>query len=390
MVALEGPTTVRNADGRRDLSLIRESGSTARVLNLALAYERFGETEEFSAKPMFRNKRLNRSLILKHAVRPNERELFTRPVTSATKVILPYSVKELELGGVSFLIGERRFERIVRDTVEGYESETDLQADVELLKVLGALPSFDPFLMRERLRTIGIDPARCYFDLAEADVARMRQFVGREISQLISLAFSTGGRHAGDLSNRLAEKLMTDETAKSLDPLRQTLRLSGDEYIEGVFAWKGFLYYKWLIGEFKPELESFRPRFAGLRVSGSTSEERRDLAESRKDILHQMMTALARVDELLLEYGAAFAALADGKPSAFRDFLLKAPSLFIPIGEAVGVIKHIDSFWRFRFPDTAAPTMDADEAIEVLHDFETTLSGIEFIKSDAPARGAAA
>ena len=131
MVALEGPTTVRNADGRRDLSLIRESGSTARVLNLALAYERFGETEEFNAKPMFRNKRLNRSLILKHAVRPHERELFTRPVTSSTKVILPYSVKELELGGVSFLIGERRFERIVRDTVEGYDNETDLHRERE-------------------------------------------------------------------------------------------------------------------------------------------------------------------------------------------------------------------------------------------------------------------
>jgi hypothetical protein len=381
---------LRNADGRRDLSLIRESGSTARVLNLALAYERFGETEEFNTKPLFRNKRLNRALILKHALRPHERDLFTRPVMSATKVILPYSVKELELGGVSFLIGERRFERIVRDTVEGYDSEADLLADVELLKILGALPSFDPFLMRERLRTLNIDPARCYFDLAEADVARMRQFVSGEIGQLISLAFATGGREAGDLSHRMAEKLMTDETAKSLDPLRQTLRLSGEEYIEGVFAWKGFLYYKWLIAEFKPQLETFRPRFAGLRVAGSSADERRDLAESRKQILQQMMAALARVDELLLEYASAFAALAEGKPSAFRDFLLRAPSMFIPIGEAVGVVKHIDSFWRFRFPDSAMPVMDADEAIEVLHDFESTLSGIQFVKEGAPARGAAA
>ncbi|MCR6644737.1 MAG: hypothetical protein NVV62_09570 [Terricaulis sp.] len=380
---------MRNTDGRRDLSLIRESGSTARVLNLALVYERFGDTEEFSEKPMFRNKRLNRALILKHAVRPNEKEFFTRPVTSTTKVILPYSVKELQLGGVSFMIGERRFERIVRDTVEGYESETDLQADIELLKALGALPSFDPFLLRERLRSIGVEPGRCYFDLAEADVARMRQFVGREIRQLISLAFASGGREAGDLSHRMAEKLMTDASAKSLDPLRQTLRLSGEDYTEGVFAWKGFLYYKWLIAEFKPELELFRPRFAGLRVSGASADERRDLADTRKDILRQMMAALARVDELLLEYGAAFAALAEGRPSAFRDFLLRAPQLFIPIGEAVGVIKHIDSFWRFRFPAASTPMMDADEAIEVLHDFETTLAGMEFTKQDR-ASGAAA
>ena len=65
---------VRNADGRRDLSLYPRGGSTARVLNLALAYERFGDTEDFTAKPLFRNKRLNRALILKHALRPHERE----------------------------------------------------------------------------------------------------------------------------------------------------------------------------------------------------------------------------------------------------------------------------------------------------------------------------
>lgn len=373
---------MRQKDGRRDLSLIRASGSTARVLNLVLAFERFGETEDYKKKPLFKNDRLNRSLILKHVVRPHERELFNRPQTTATKVILPYSATELELGGISFMVNEHRFERLLKDVVGGYTSDAELLADAELLRVLSALPSFDPFLLRERLRHLGIDPARAYFDIAEADIARMRTFVGREIAQLVSLAFATGGADAGGLSQRLADKLMTDETAKTLDPLRETLRLSGEEYIEGVFAWKGFLYYKWLMDEIRPGLADFRPRFAGLRVTRSTSDERQMLAETRRDILRKMGVALARVDETLLEYGTAFAALAEGQPSAFRTFLLKAPSLFIPIGEAVGVIRHIDSFWRFRFPDAATPIMEADEAIEVLHDFETTVEGVAFVKSD--------
>jgi hypothetical protein len=187
----------------------------------------------------------------------------------------------------------------------------------------------------------------------------------------------------------MAEKLMTDETAKSLDPLREVLRLTGEEYIEGVFAWKGFLYYKWLMNDLKPQLELFRPRFAGLRIVQSTSEERRELAETRRDILAQMDAALARVNATLLEYGTAFAALAEGQPSAFRSFLLKAPSLFIPMGEAVGVVRHIDSFWRFRFPGESSPLMAADEAIEVLHDFETTLNGVEFVKPAPTASDAA-
>jgi len=371
---------VRQKDGRRDLSLIRASGSTARVLNLALAFERFGETDEYKNKPLFRNPRLNRALILKHVVRPHERELFTRPTTTATKVIMPYAAQELELGGTSFMVNEIRFERLLRDAVGGYTNDIDLMADAELLRVLAALPSFDPFLLRERLRHMGIDPARAYFDIAEADITRMRTFVGREIAQLVSLAFATGGVDAGGLSQRLADKLMTDETAKTLDPLRETLRLSGEEYIEGVFAWKGFLYYKWLMDEIRPGLAEFKPRFAGLRITQATSDERQQLAETRKDILAKMGLAIIRVDETLLEYGVAFAALAEGQPSAFRNFLLKAPSLFIPIGEAVGVIRHIDSFWRFRFPEASTPMMEADEAIEVLHDFETTVEGVEFVK----------
>jgi len=379
---------VRSKDGRRDLSLIRASGSTARVLNLPLTYERFGETEDYKQRPLFRHPRLNRALILKHVVRQHERDLFTRPLTTATKVILPYAATELELGGVSFMVGEVRFEKLMRDAVGLYESEDDFQADAELLRVLSSLPSFDPFLMRERLRTMGIQPARCYFDIAEADLTRMRAFVGKEIAQLVSLAFATGGRDAGDLSKRLAEKLMTDETAKSLDPLRMTLRLSGDEYVEGVFAWKGFLYYKWLMDEVRPQLGDFKPRFAGLRIVGADNEERRSLAETRRTILDKMGLAVARVDETLLEYGTAFAALAEGQPTAFRSFLLTAPSLFIPMGEAVGVVRHIHSFWRFRFPEgSAAPIMDADEAIEVLHDFESTISGVDFVKSPAAKGG---
>lgn len=371
---------MRQKDGRRDLSLIRASGSTARVLNLALAYDRFGETEDFKNKPLFKNPRLNRALILKHVVRPHERELFTRPTTTATKVILPYAAQELELGGISFMVNEIRFERLLKDAVGGYGNEADLIADAELLRVMAALPSFDPFLMRERLRHMGIDPARAYFDIAEADITRMRAFVGKEIAQLVRLAFATGGVDAGGMSQRLADKLMTDETATSLDPLRQTLRLSGEEYVEGVFAWKGFLYYKWLMDEIRPGLAEFKPRFAGLRITQATSDERQQLAETRRDVLTKMALALQRVDETLLEYGVAFAALSDGQPAAFRTFLLTAPSLFIPIGEAVGVIRHIESFWRFRFPGAVTPMMEADEAIEVLHDFETTVQGVEFAK----------
>ena len=42
-------------------------------------------------------------------------------------------------------------------------------------------------------------------------------------------------------------------------------------------------------------------------------------------------------------------------PTAFRDFLLKAPAMFNELGERLGGIEHILSFWRFRFPGDKMP-----------------------------------
>jgi hypothetical protein len=377
-------------DRSRDLSLIRESGSTARVLNLALIHERSGTDEEYLARPLFKNKRLNKSVILKHAPRPEEQSAFQRPRLSCTKIIVPFASTDLRLGGVGILVDQIGFERAVRETMGGYRDDGDLNADIEVLRLLDSLPSFDPFLMRERLRQSGFEPARCYFDVSEADVSRMRAFVGSEIAQLVGLAFANGGAGARELSAKLADKLMTDETAQALDPLRETLRLTGDQYREGVFAWKGFLYYKWLMKEFDPQLEQLKPAILGARVLRATADDKALIVAMRKRILSYLDAAAARVNGTLEEYGVAFAALSNGQPGAFRDFLLRAPTMFIPIGEAVGVIRHIYSFWNFRFPQGhGVPMLEVDEALELFQEFDVTLEGIEFVRGGV-SPGAAA
>jgi hypothetical protein len=371
---------VAKPDRSRDLSLIRESGSTARVLNLALVHDRFGDTEEYKEKPLFKSKRLNRSVILKHAPRPEEQSAFGRPRLAATKVIVPFASSELKLGGLGVMVDQINFDKMIRDSIGGYADEAEWVADIELLRLLDSLPSFDPFLMRERLRQSGFEPARCYFDVSEADVSRMRAFVGQEIAQLVGLAFANGGAGARELSAKLADKLMTDETATALDPLRETLKLSGDQYREGVFAWKGFLYYKWLLEEFQPQLAELKPAIMSARVLRASAEDKEIIIEMRKRIIGYLDSAVERVTESLQEYINAFSALSNGQPVAFRDFLLKAPALFIPIGEAVGVIKHIHSFWRFRFPGKTIPMMEAEEALELFQDFDVTLEGVEYVR----------
>ena len=74
-------------------------------------------------------------------------------------------------------------------------------------------------------------------------------------------------------------------------------------------------------------------------------------------------------------YDQAFAKLTqNGDAVAFRDFLLASPALFLELGERVGMISHIASFWRYRFPKGAPLVAGAEDTLDLLQDFETGLA----------------
>jgi hypothetical protein len=56
-------------------------------------------------------------------------------------------------------------------------------------------------------------------------------------------------------------------------------------------------------------------------------------------------------------------------PKLFRDFLLGAPKLFLEIGEKMGAMQHITSFWQYRFPAGAPKHVDVEELITIFQDF---------------------
>jgi hypothetical protein len=375
--------TPRSSDGRRDLALISASGSTARVLNLALVFERHGGSPDFQARPLFRSMKLNRSLVIKHALRPHERALFERPEPHTTKIVFPYSSAELGLGGTSVMVGERKFDQLLRGAIGASVDEDAFQADFDLLNVLHEMPSFDPFMLREQLRRAGAEPARCFFDISDADIAQMVEFVSDEIAPLTRLAFGAGGRRAANLSMRLAEKLMTDENAKFLDPLRATLRLSASEYVRGVFAWKGFLYYKWLTRNSAEQRAVFDRAFAACAIRRSDMPKRIEAEKLRQSVIRRIGIVSERTAAMLGEYNKAFDAFAASQPVDFRDFLLQAPAHFAALGEATGALSHIVSFWRFRFPEAGPASLDPDEAIEIFSEFDVMLSGVELGHADA-------
>ena len=56
-------------------------------------------------------------------------------------------------------------------------------------------------------------------------------------------------------------------------------------------------------------------------------------------------------------------------PKTFRDFLMSAPYMFLELGEKLGAISHIVSFWRYRFPQNGPTTIDPEELAAIFQDF---------------------
>lgn len=362
----------------RSLQHLEAHASTARTLNLVAVMKKHRDDPEYSRAPFFHNPVLNRAIIVKHRTRPHERTDFVDERVSATKVILPIDITDMVAGAQSFFIGQRGYEDILAEFLG--EGTKQNQHDENLLRLLATLPSLDPFLMRERLKQEGFEPARCYFDLTDADAALMFEFVRKEIMPLVGISIGGDVDAASNAKTaKLASKILANAGDAEMEPLRLGLGMDKNAFDEGVFCWKGFLYYKWSLSELVPMLRPVTTEIAAVQPVGPCSyDEKRYIEAARGRLASLLMRTFDSVRKTLKVYDDAFADLTrNGQPQNFRAFLMLAPGMFYDIGERIGAVQHIVSFWRFRFPAGARMGMNAEELVELLADFEYSLGGPE-------------
>jgi hypothetical protein len=355
----------------RLLTALEGSASTARVLNLVATHRKYGDDPDLAQAPFFKNRLLDRSIILKHRLRPNEYGLFSTPRPTATKVMLPMDHADLRAGAQTFFVGQKDFDRIT----EGVFG-TDLKVgtrDRRVLELIDSLPSLDPFLLRENLRSNEVEPARAYFGISDADVQRMFDFVQKEIMALVALSSSEG---AISNSARLVEKLLSNSPDSGFEPLKATLKLNEQEYQDGVFSWRGFLYYKWVLNDLHDPIARVLKEIGTITPRGPASPDAAQyIPDAKRRLQANAARTVAGAQRMLDVYNDSYAALTkEAKPNAFRDFLLSAPSMFSDLGEHLGAIQHIISFWTYRFPQGRPRIIAPDELMDVLLDFEDSLA----------------
>jgi hypothetical protein len=368
----------------RSLSGLEKTASTSRVLNLAaVASQNLGDPE-YETSPFFKAAALNGAVIIKHRIRNDERYIFEAAKRISTKVIIPFERTDLSLGGRSLFVGQRGWQELLMQLRGTADDEA---RDMALLEALDELPSLDPFLLREHLKRRDFKIANCYFAISAPDLERMQRFVSGEISKLVDLAYG-GGRAGAPNANisKLVSLLLSGQDDARLEPLRLTLGLEGENFREGIFSWKGFLYYKWVLNSLWPELRGVISELSKIKVVGPRDYEMlTQVKEVGARVNQAILGQVRKVRTTLQVYDDAFGQLTQaGNPMAFRDFLLKSPEMFITLGERTGMVSHIASFWRYRFPKGRPLMVELDELFDILQDFHQGLGEDDDEKAKPP------
>lgn len=344
------------------------SASTSRVLNLCSIGAANVSNPEHTERPLFLSPVINNSILLKHRIRADENYLFPAPRAVATKIIIPFDPTDLRAGGRSLFVDQRGYVEALREV--GNYSSASLDRDLMVLKLLNVVPSLDPFLLREHLGNNQIKVAPSYFSISQGDQERMHIFVTQEMLRLVALA---GGNSNEESSRRLVTAMLSNEIDEKLEPLRLTLGLTGEDFREGVFSWRGFLYYKWSMGKFWPDVIGVLRQINTIAPRrGMTPEQTVYLSGIRRNIIALVRDNGNHVNKALAVYDASFKDLVENQtPKTFRDFLLNAPHMFLELGEKLGAISHIISFWRYRFAAGALSYIDAEELSAIFQDFSS-------------------
>ncbi|MBS0273084.1 MAG: hypothetical protein JSR55_01510 [Proteobacteria bacterium] len=347
--------------------------STSRVLNLMSIARNNVDNPDHKAKPLFISAALNRSILLRHRIRSDEIYMFATPRSVATKIIVPFDEQELRLGGRSFFVGQTGYSETLQQ-IGNYRDDHAAGRDEEVLRLIDSVPSLDPFLLREHLRINGFDVAGAYFEISLGDRKRMYEYVAKCIAGLIQRAAGGTSNSYAFSTQKLVSALLSTEVDEKLEPLRHTLGLAGGDFREGVFSWRGFLYYKWSMTDFAPKIRSVLREVRSVRAGNTRSAEQGQyLTEARVRISEAVQQAGRDVAGTLKTYDDAYADLLDSSnPQAFRSFLLDAPRMFLELGEKTGALSHMASFWQYRFPKGQPPHVDAEELAVIFQGFESS------------------
>jgi hypothetical protein len=358
--------------GVQSLRSITARSSSARVLDLHSLALDAGDDPDHRERPMFAHPVLNRTIIVKHHPRAGEFEGATERGAIVTKVIFPFDPTDLDLGGQFLLVDDP-------DLVEQLARhldwrDVDMTRDLMMLRLLDRLPTLDPFLLHEAAVANKIDISPCYFRLSVTDKTEMRDFVAHQVETLIGLCF--GGMTVSDSqAKRLSELILAEGDSPELAPLRMAMRMESAEFAQAMFCWKAVLYYRWRSRMLSADVKATRRSINAVEVSRFDPDSARFVRAAIGQLETLISGCERRIAEMFRIYDEVFEALtAQRTPEPFRRFLIDGPRLFARLGERMGRLEQLTSYWSHQFPGLRTRQLRPEAIYDGLRNLLSALS----------------
>jgi hypothetical protein len=358
--------------GVQSLRSITARSSSARVLDLHSLALDAREDPDHRARPMFVHPVLNRTIIVKHHPRHGEFEGGAERGAIVTKIIFPFDPGDLDLGGQFLLVDDP-------DLVEQLTRhldwrDIDMGRDLAMLRLIDRLPTLDPFLLHEAFVANKIDVAPCYFRLSETDKTEMRDFVAHQVETLIGLCFA-GITVSDAQAGRLSELILAEGDSPELAPLRLAMRMESSEFAQAMFCWKAVLYYRWRSRLLGAEIRATQRSIASVEISRFDPDSARFARAAIAQLEGLILDCERRIAEMFRIYDEVFDALTEQRtPEPFRRFLIDGPQLFARLGERMGRLEQLTSYWAHQFPGLRTRQLRPEAIFDGLRNLLSALS----------------
>jgi len=319
-----------------------------------------------------------------------------------TRIFFPYNDDDILEGGESTSADPKEIFEILSKRGAVKQGEQFTPHDQKVLEVLSTLPTFDPFLLLSRRRELESDRSvnGAYFEISEADWARIRKPVMARISMLVSKAnqgaavdvyqqYVNGGAQSPEddaarmMTTAVVDSIWRGEATQGARQLIRSFRLEEAETAQILFAWKGINYYEYQYQSYEERLRNF---YRWLGSSDSMPKDASGMESSaidrftyRRDKARKLIRSThAKITGILMDYNQAFDALIDeDSPGRFQEFLRSAPQSFITVGLSIGVLAHTANAWAELTNDGRKPLQKAT-ILEPFYDFIIAVNGQDY------------
>jgi hypothetical protein len=362
------------------ISYYLKSGS-GRVLDCSRVTAEIQEADEKPANLLFRTGILNRCLLIKDIYISRNRLGETIGAQVKTKIYLPFDPKQVADGGQTVFFDTPEFTRAMANLIDMKDEDRRGQylTDHSTLIALDSLPTFAPFLLKDRLEQAGIKANPRYYDLPEEEWKETFLFVQSRFEKILR-AVLPGDNQTPQRLQLLLSRLWDFSDPATLAPLSAVLHIEPSKMEEVFYSWKGVIFFSYEFTRSLPQINEFLGWIHLVSTVPALYPESRDEETlTRVTVIAASAEKIKRdIEEHLELYEQAFNDMfVDGSSAKpFTDFLLHAQGYFQSLGINLGRLLQGVEIWNRTSERFARRKMSPEvyrDLLRVLEDILTIL-----------------